>query len=96
MALTIKKGYAVKPLENLTVNDFKEDGFKIDLIESKTGGQLLRLTKDNVVYMALTAKGFTGKITKDTFVIFGNNSSGEKRMYLTNNTGGKVLTEDFI
>jgi hypothetical protein len=97
MAFKVKKGYQVQNLDNLSLQDFKNEGFKISLLQTKqVGAKLIGLNKGDESYMAITCKGFEGDVSLNTFVIFGNNAEGEKRMYLTNTQGAKVLTEDFL
>lgn len=96
MALTIKKGYAVSPLSKIKLQDFKDAGYRIYEIKTQiANARAICIEKGEELYIALTAKGFEGILDLNTNVVFGNNAEGQKRMYLTNETGPVAIGADW-
>lgn len=96
MALQIKKGYQIKDLNTLKLKDFKAEGFRVYPISTKiVGARAVCMDNGTEKYIALTKKGFDGELNLDTNVIFGNNAEGEKRIYLTNESGAVAIGADW-
>lgn len=96
MAIKMKKGYAVSPLTVTKLQDFKDEGFRIFEIKTQiVNARAICMEKGTEVYIALTKRGFEGNLDLQTNVVFGNNSDGEKRMYLTNESGVVAIGADW-